>query len=80
MNQQFRCKKTESSPPTWAATDFVCNAPVIFKEVEQVIFYGGSMLHFIFMGEKHHIAGYGTEVHQLLFQILEVVVLFLIAI
>ena len=58
-------QKAEDTTLTRALADFVSNAPVICEEVGQVVFDGGFILYLTFVGKKHQVAGYTTEVHQL---------------
>ena len=79
LNQQF--SKAVKPPLTAAITDFVSDAPVICEKAEQIVFDGGSILYLILREKKHiydKIQNWSTPVT--LFQILGVLMLFLVAI
>ena len=70
-------EKAEKPPLARAITYFVSNANLIGEEVEQVIFDGCSILHLIY---KIQAIVQAKSIPSTLFQILGVLVLFLIAI
>ena len=77
-------EKAEKSSLTRSITDFVsftctCNAHVICEEEKQVVFDGGSILYLILWEKNVSWQDTGLKYSSYVFQILEVVVLFLMA-